>query len=353
MKKIGLASKIIFMVSILFAITGVVCLLFYWTGFGQLKNFFVKKIIDDKYFQYQKMLSQEEEKVKIGSILLSKSHFIEEAYQMDDETQGRAFLRKEVSPTIQSIKDALNLKDCNVHFHKPPAKSFLREWRPAGDKDGGDDISAFRKAILKVYETRKPVSGIEVGVAAFEIRGIAPILDSQNNYIGSVEFMSNFNSMLKKIKADKNDDFMILMKGEHTSIAKGLANSRKIGNYIIVNSTNDNVFANMNPQVIDKNIENFSIDLTDSNNIYSFFPIKDFSGKVIGSIVYFYNPIVSYALINNIFIKIFLYLGIIGILGLVAIFFFTSFLLKGLTLINNKFIEFSKGEDRPYDFSAS
>ena len=77
------------------------------------------------------------------------------AYNMQNEADGRLYLRKLTQPYFQSFKQNLNAESVQVHYHKPPAKSFFRAWRNIGEKDGGDDLSKFRNSILEISKTQK------------------------------------------------------------------------------------------------------------------------------------------------------------------------------------------------------
>ena len=82
-------------------------------------------------------------------------------------------------------------------FHLPPATSFLRAHKA---KKFGDDLSSFRKTILKTNASKQPVKGLEKGVAGLGIRGINPIYHN-GNHIGSVEFGMSFGqSFFDKFK---------------------------------------------------------------------------------------------------------------------------------------------------------
>jgi len=96
----------------------------------------------------------------------------------------------------ENIKKQYSLKQ--MQFHKPPATSFLRIHKL---KKLGDDLSSFRKTVLKANRERVPVFGIEKGVAGLGIRGVVPI--GNDSDLGTVEFggaLSNsFFQRLKKV----------------------------------------------------------------------------------------------------------------------------------------------------------
>jgi len=89
-------------------------------------------------------------------------------------------------PIFKELKNQYGVRQ--FQFHLPPATSFLRAHKA---QKFGDDLSSFRKTILATNRTKKPVKGLEKGVAGLGIRGINPIF-YQGNHIGSVEFGMSF-----------------------------------------------------------------------------------------------------------------------------------------------------------------
>ncbi len=73
-------------------------------------------------------------------------------------------------------------------FHTPPAISFLRVHKL---QKFGDDLSSFRHTVVETNQSRKPIKGMEVGVAGLGVRGIVPVF-SEGRHIGSVEFGMSF-----------------------------------------------------------------------------------------------------------------------------------------------------------------
>lgn len=89
-------------------------------------------------------------------------------------------------PMFKELKKQYGVRQ--FQFHLPPATSFLRAHKA---KKFGDDISSFRKTILATNKTKKPVKGLEKGVAGLGIRGINPVY-YQGSHLGSIEFGMSF-----------------------------------------------------------------------------------------------------------------------------------------------------------------
>jgi len=94
-------------------------------------------------------------------------------------------------------------------FHTPPAMSFLRVHKL---QKYGDDLSGFRKTVVQTNKDKKPVRGIEVGVAGLGIRGIVPVYN-EGKHIGSVEFGMSFGqAFFDNFKAQHDIDLALHLK---------------------------------------------------------------------------------------------------------------------------------------------
>lgn len=125
----------------------------------------------------------------------------------------------------KEYKEHTKFGNIKIHVHDRDVHSFIRVWKP---EKFGDDLSSFRKTILAVKETRKPLVAIEVGVAGLELRGIAPI-ENGGEYLGSVEFMQGLNSVVKDLQKDFDIELVIALDNKYLENAKELQNGSKIG----------------------------------------------------------------------------------------------------------------------------
>lgn len=104
-------------------------------------------------------------------------------------------------------KENTPFKNIKIHIHTADVKSFLRNWSP---EKFGDNLSSFRHTINEVKATQKPLVAVEAGRAGLSIRGVAPIIHD-GQYIGSVEFMQGFNSVVKAARKDIGAEVVYLM----------------------------------------------------------------------------------------------------------------------------------------------
>ncbi|MDY0321342.1 MAG: methyl-accepting chemotaxis protein [Arcobacteraceae bacterium] len=172
------------------------------------------------------------------------------------------------------MKEGTPFKNIQIHIHTADVKSFLRHWKP---EKYGDELSSFRHTINKVKETKQPLSGIEAGKAGLVIRGLSPII-SDNRYIGSVEFIQGFNSVVKDL--EQENIFSLVLMDEKFS-AGSFNQEDKVGEYLLSQK-----YVNKDFVTYAKSL-NFSSLLTkgylvDTQYFYTYSTIKDFSGNAVG-----------------------------------------------------------------------
>ncbi|MDH5218823.1 MAG: methyl-accepting chemotaxis protein, partial [Gammaproteobacteria bacterium] len=98
----------------------------------------------------------------------------------------RGYLKEKLVPPFKVTKKEFGTRQ--FQFHLPPATSFFRVHKP---EKFGDDLSSFRHTVTATNQEKKPVSGIEKGVAGLGIRGIVPVFVDGSHH-GSVEFGMSF-----------------------------------------------------------------------------------------------------------------------------------------------------------------
>lgn len=116
------------------------------------------------------------------SALVAGIPSVSEAFANGDRT----FLEAAFLPGFAQLKSDYGARQ--FQFHAPPATSFFRVHKP---EKFGDDLSGFRHTVLATNGEKRPVKGLEVGVAGLGIRGIVPVTHD-GRHIGSVEFGMSF-----------------------------------------------------------------------------------------------------------------------------------------------------------------
>jgi len=208
-----------------------------------------------------------------NAINIAKNYDVIRALKEND----RNIAIKGLSSISKEFKENTNYQNIKIHIHDANVHSFLRAWKPT---KFGDDLSGFRKTIVKVKNTQKPLVAIELGRAGLVLRGLAPVVED-GKYLGSVEFIQGLNSIVKKARKVNNYEMVIVMKNEYLKIATLVAKAPKVGNYSLAVKEN----------TIDKDFfeQLKSIDISDTSNYQStkgYFvvsePIRDFSENIVG-----------------------------------------------------------------------
>ncbi len=216
---------------------------------------------------------------------------VQEAYKLahaGQEDEGRKVLRRSFDPIEAGLSKTLGVKSVEIHFHLPPAKSFLRIWRKAGERDGGDDLSAFRKTVLKANNEKTQVVGIEVGDQGFAIRGIIPITGPSGEHLGTVEGLMPMSKVYETAKALESDDVAVYLLASQLDFAKKIKekNPPIVGDLAKIFSSNDK---NTDPYITEKILQKAKTELAsaeEGGRLITALPIKDFAGETKGVLVY-------------------------------------------------------------------
>ena len=226
---------------------------------------------------FVKQLLEEKKSVALTeAITLSHVDSFIQALKNND----RELALKKASQIMKDIRKNSKYKNVKIHIHTADIKSFVRAWKP---EKYGDDLSGFRYTILHVKKVKKPFVAFEVGKVGLTLRGLAPIFDENNNYVGSVEFIQGLNSIVKDLRKI-NSDAIILMDKKYLKIAKFLKNAPIIDNFVIsqkLNLINEDLLKDL------KNLNSFSTEGFHITNNYliTLIPLKDFKNNTVGYVV--------------------------------------------------------------------
>ncbi|MCW9024222.1 MAG: methyl-accepting chemotaxis protein [Gammaproteobacteria bacterium] len=186
--------------------------------------------------------------------------------QQDFANGDRQSLAERTVPLFKLLKQEYAVRQ--FQFHTPPAISFLRAHKP---EKFGDDLSSFRKTVVKTNETRKPISGLEEGVAGLGIRGMVPVFND-GNHIGSIELGMSFGQpFFEQFKKQYSVDISLYIKRD--------------GNFKVFGSTlNDQKLLSTEElnYALASNIVN--VQLVNNDKPYAIYArsINDFSGNPVG-----------------------------------------------------------------------
>ena len=246
--------------------------------------------------------------------LFSRAKAVQNAYatayqgdlsNADDPQMEKA--RQQLRGYFESIEKGYSAtypgSNLRVHFHIPPARSLLRLWKKGQNKS--DDLSTFRNTVATISSAgHQPITGIEIGRGGFAIRGIAPVIADNGKFLGSVESLSSYDPLVKFSVSNDKEYIAVYMNKTFLPIATRLQDPAKnpvIGNqFVFISSTNKKV---TDPIITTDMLAEGQVGIK-STRIGDFFttasPIRDFSGKQIGIIVYSYDAAQLYAMVKQI-----------------------------------------------------
>lgn len=260
-----------------------------------------KKLIETNLLQEQKNISELisntisdlQTKALMVSSIFAKNDNVLAAYKNPDETKGSDFLKQAINPLIENIKKTTGIKDFQIHYHKPPARSFLRTWT----NKRFDDLSKFRATVLEVNKTKQPLKAIEFGVGGFAIRGISPIVIN-GEHLGSVEFLYTMKDVIDLISSkSENQDFFELV--DENLAQNILTNEQLTKNYpykvpgFYISKANyewvqpEKLIDDQIAETLKNSNESISKNLGDI--YYSLIPIYDFQENKVGYIAFVKN----------------------------------------------------------------
>lgn len=255
------------------------------------------------YYAWKRVVTREQEKVEYNSTkiveeinnnilqisevarmissLFASNEIVFEAYRMSSDDDARDYLRKELQGTFNSLrKTIINGYDFRIHFHKPPARSLLREWRKKGDGDGGDDLSTFRNMVLKTMRTTRHYTGIEAGRGGLVVRGISPIINS-GKVLGSVENFYLLSDIIQNMKMEKGQTVSIFIEKKDDDIIWEKEINKQLNEFVLVDQTANLPLTSYKNAYLEKG-KSGKFATLDNNHIITTFPIVDFEQNQVG-----------------------------------------------------------------------
>lgn len=207
-----------------------------------------------------------------NAIYIAENNQIREALATDN----RANAIKALTEIFENFIKSTRITNPKVHIHTADVHSFVRSWKL--DKFG-DDLSGFRKTIVKVKETSQPVFDFEVGRMGLTLRSIVPIIGN-GVYLGSLEFIQEFNNVPKHFEK-KGNQHLLLMNDSLIFIATDLKAAPSIDHYKLCSkSYNDQFFEAAAKLDLDE-LQQKGYILTDQY-LYTYKTIKDMNDNSVG-----------------------------------------------------------------------
>ena len=195
-------------------------------------------------------------------------------------------------------------------FHLPPARSFFRVHSTDAAGNGwtigtlGDDLSSFRftvlaaNGVLSGYDTPQAVSGLEMGRGGPGLRGVVPVYYS-GEHIGSVEFGGGIADPLRDAAARTGMKVTVFLTQEIVDRIAWQIASRvleegakgRYGDYVYFDASDAKFGQALTPNIVGNvgsGKGSFGLRSEDIDGMkwrHGTFPLIDFSGDVVGSVV--------------------------------------------------------------------
>ncbi|MET3998723.1 diguanylate cyclase [Marinobacterium sp. MBR-109] len=132
----------------------------------------------------------------------------------EEASRLRQSLFDRVAPAWQQMQEQHALRQ--LHFHLPPAKSYLRVHAP---DHFGDDLSSVRPIIVNTNHTGKPQTGFEIGRVYSGIRGVTPVWytrqDGSLAHTGALEAGASVDSVLTRLASMLDAELALLLSRSH------------------------------------------------------------------------------------------------------------------------------------------
>lgn len=291
----------------------------------------------------QSSLQEANKKALARADLISRLPFV----QKNLRENLRDELLENVEPSLKVQKQRFSVTE--AQFHLPPAKSYLRIFRPKAPQE---DLSSFRQMVLKVNKDKLPLSGIEIGRRGIGIRGVVPISD-EKGHIGSFEIAMDFKPVLESLKKTTGFEAAVFVDEDKMSEIATLMPKpdleKIIGGMRVQEATNWKTIRSLVTADIMTRTKQVDFKVLKNNNeSYSaiLVPLQDYKGQQIGLIVtakslkYLENLKAS-LFWNNIFLALAQTLVITGTASIL----FNGLLLRPVLALGNQIKSISKDLD--------
>ncbi len=261
-------------------------------------------------------------------------------YKNNNIDSANHIIKQSISSSIANIESLTGIKPM-LHFHLPPAISLYRSWT----NKYGDDISSFRKSIVDISLNHRVSKLIEVGNSGIVIRGIAPIFDKGDKYLGSVETIFPLSIIINRIVKNNTEGIALYINKNALAFDSLYSNySNTKGDFILLNSSD-----NYRDKLFDNNdfiFDNKDIKYKEAENcICALLPINNSLGQTIGVISLQKNITKVTAIIDNELNKNIKYvLIVLSIFTIIIYFGIRWIVIKPIEQISKDIEELSKGK---------
>ncbi|MGM0518518.1 MAG: cache domain-containing protein [Campylobacterota bacterium] len=251
----------------LFVIVSILTL-FYIQSNHNNNNKLISKLENSLIFT--KNLLEEEKKYALSlAILLREDKEIFNSFLKKDRKETFKLVNKKIQ-TLKRLQDS----HTQVQIHNKDLTTYIRSWN-LNIKD--TPLESFRKGLVKVKNSKKPIVSIELG-KRLNIKAISPFIKN-SKYLGSIEVIIGFDGLTKKLKQNSLDMY-VLLNNRFLKIATDERNKPKIDNYTLINDISMDKLKNLNLN----NLEDYGY-FTHNNHPFAYFSIYSLKREKLGYIL--------------------------------------------------------------------
>ena len=230
--------------------------------------------LDTALLLTKNLLEEEKQHALSLAVLLSKNNTFLKTYYHHDRAASFDIIQDKIDmlQTFQGYK-------IDVQVHDKNLRTYLRSWDFTIQNI---PLASFRKDLVKVKNSHKPLVSIKVG-KRLNIKAIAPILKN-NKFEGSIEVIEGFDHLRKNL-AQHGYALFVLMDKRYLSIATTLKNHPIIDNkFVLVNTIYDHKSLHSFKEYSLENLANYGY-IIKGEFSFAYFSIKNLKNQNIGYIV--------------------------------------------------------------------
>ena len=193
----------------------------------------------------------EKEKMVVNNLenaLLMASNLLEEEKKQalsfamllgSDKELLDTFIKNDRAKTFDIIQTKLTQlemvqpKKFRIQIHDKDLNTYIRSW---DFEKSGEKLEGFRKGLVEVKNTKRPLVSIELG-KRLNIKAISPIIQNET-FVGSIEVITEFET-LANILRQRGYELFVLLDDKYLDIAVDLANNKKVKTYVLCNTIED------------------------------------------------------------------------------------------------------------------
>ncbi|HZX29945.1 MAG TPA: ATP-binding protein [Rhodocyclaceae bacterium] len=180
-----------------------------------------------------------------------------------------------------------NFRVTQMQFHLPPATAFLRLEAPYLS---GDDVSAFRRTVVRSNEDKTPQAGLEAGRTGIAMRGVVPVVHNRR-YIGTIGFGIGLDAhFLQQFKARTGAESAVYLSKPIIDLMTATPAAPKpqgpLADLVLLAKTDEAV--DMAPEQLQRALKGEMIqeraEFAGKPRVISLSPLYDYNGDIIGAV---------------------------------------------------------------------